>query len=96
MNAYKQSLDNSTKFIPTWVKIAVAIAMGLGTMVGWKRIVITVGKTHLTYGQGAAAELVAAGTIAPFPSVNTPGAAAATVSVVDAVRPLLLMVRVTG
>ena len=68
MNAYKQSLDNSTKFIPTWVKIAVAIAMGLGTMVGWKRIVITVGekigKTHLTYGQGAAAELVAAGTIA--------------------------------
>jgi PiT family inorganic phosphate transporter len=68
LNAYKQSLDNSTKFIPIWVKIAVAIALGLGTMVGWKRIVITVGekigKTHLTYGQGAAAELVAAGTIA--------------------------------
>ena len=68
LNAYKQSLDNSTKFIPTWVKIAVAIALGLGTMVGWKRIVITVGekigKTHLTYGQGAAAELVAAATIA--------------------------------
>src|SRR5262249_5846480 len=68
LNGYKQSLDNSTKFIPTWVKIAVAIALGLGTMIGWKRIVITVGekigKTHLTYGQGAAAELVAAGTIA--------------------------------
>jgi len=68
LNAYKQSLDADTKFIPTWVKIAVAIALGLGTMVGWKRIVITVGekigKTHLTYGQGAAAELVAAGTIA--------------------------------
>ena len=68
LNAYKQSLDASTKFIPTWVKISVAIALGLGTMVGWKRIVITVGekigKTHLTYGQGAAAELVAAGTIA--------------------------------
>jgi PiT family inorganic phosphate transporter len=68
LNAYKQSLDASTKFIPTWVKIAVAIALGMGTMVGWKRIVITVGekigKTHLTYGQGAAAELVAAGTIA--------------------------------
>src|SRR5215472_12488270 len=67
LNAYKQSLDTSTKFIPTWVKIAVAIALGLGTMVGWKRMVITVGekigKTHLTYGQGAAAELVAAGTI---------------------------------
>ena len=68
LNAYKQSLDNSTKFIPIWVKVAVAIALGLGTMVGWKRIVITVGekigKHHLTYGQGAAAELVAAGTIA--------------------------------
>src|SRR5207245_4821581 len=68
LNAYKQSLDASTKFIPTWVKIAVAIALGLGTMIGWKRIVITVGekigKSHLTYGQGASAELVAAGTIA--------------------------------
>jgi inorganic phosphate transporter, PiT family len=68
LNAYKQSLDAATKFIPTWVKVSVAIALGLGTMIGWKRIVITVGekigKTHLTYGQGAAAELVAAGTIA--------------------------------
>jgi PiT family inorganic phosphate transporter len=68
LNAYKQSLDAATKFIPTWVKVAVAIALGLGTMIGWKRIVITVGekigKSHLTYGQGAAAELVAAGTIA--------------------------------
>src|SRR5712675_2434486 len=68
LTAYKQSLDAATKFIPTWVKVAVAIALGLGTMIGWKRIVITVGeklgKTHLTYGQGAAAELVAASTIA--------------------------------
>jgi len=68
LNAYKGSLDAATKFIPTWVKVAVAIALGLGTMIGWKRIVITVGekigKSHLTYGQGAAAELVAAGTIA--------------------------------
>ena len=67
LNAYKGSLDSATKFIPTWVKIAVAIALGLGTMIGWKRIVITVGekigKTHLTYAQGASAELVAAGTI---------------------------------
>lgn len=66
--AYKGSLDGATKFIPLWVKIAVAIALGLGTMVGWKRIVITVGekigKTHLTYAQGASAELVAMGTIA--------------------------------
>ncbi len=60
-------MDKVTKFIPVWVKVAVAIALGLGTMIGWKRIVVTVGekigKTHLTYAQGAAAELVAAGTI---------------------------------
>jgi PiT family inorganic phosphate transporter len=64
---YKKSLDDATKFIPIWVKIAVALALGLGTMIGWKRIVITVGekigKSHLTYAQGASAELVAAGTI---------------------------------
>jgi inorganic phosphate transporter, PiT family len=67
LNRYKQSLDSATKFIPTWVKIAVAIALGLGTMIGWKRIVVTVGekigKSHLTYAQGASAELVAAATI---------------------------------
>jgi PiT family inorganic phosphate transporter len=67
LNAYKGSLDAATKFIPTWVKIAVALALGLGTMIGWKRIVVTVGekigKTHLTYAQGASAELVAAATI---------------------------------
>ena len=67
LNAYKGGLDSATKFIPNWVKIAVAIALGLGTMIGWKRIVITVGekigKTHLTYAQGASAELVAAATI---------------------------------
>jgi PiT family inorganic phosphate transporter len=68
LTAYKQSLDVATKFIPTWVKIAVAIALGLGTMIGWKRIVVTVGekigKTHLTYAQGACAEITAAATIA--------------------------------
>ncbi|MBV9433925.1 MAG: inorganic phosphate transporter [Hyphomicrobiales bacterium] len=67
LKAYKGELDASTKFIPLWVKIAVAVALGLGTMIGWKRIVVTVGekigKTHLTYAQGAAAELVAMGTI---------------------------------
>jgi PiT family inorganic phosphate transporter len=65
--AYKGELDNATKFIPTWVKVAVAIALGLGTMIGWKRIVVTVGekigKTHLTYAQGASAEVVAMLTI---------------------------------
>ncbi|MBU9171676.1 inorganic phosphate transporter [Burkholderia gladioli] len=64
---YRQQLDHATKFIPTWVKVAVALALGLGTMVGWKRIVVTVGekigKQHLTYGQGASAEAVAMITI---------------------------------
>ncbi|HVZ19377.1 MAG TPA: inorganic phosphate transporter [Terriglobales bacterium] len=64
---YKKHIDMSTKFIPTWVKVAVAMALGLGTMVGWKRIVITVGekigKDHLTYAQGAAAEITAMATI---------------------------------
>jgi PiT family inorganic phosphate transporter len=64
---YKKFLDKSTKFIPTWVKVAVALALGLGTMIGWKRIVVTVGekigKTHLTYAQGAAAEITAMITI---------------------------------
>jgi PiT family inorganic phosphate transporter len=64
---FKKELDSATKFIPLWVKICVALALGLGTMVGWKRIVVTVGekigKTHLTYGQGAAAEIIAAATI---------------------------------
>jgi len=64
---YKGHLDTATKFIPGWVKVSVALALGLGTMVGWKRIVVTVGekigKDHLTYGQGASAELVAAATI---------------------------------
>jgi inorganic phosphate transporter, PiT family len=76
LNSYKASLDSATKFIPTWVKVAVAIALGLGTMVGWKRIVVTVGekigKTHLSYGQGAAAELVAAGTIFAADSYGLP------------------------
>ncbi|MET0270090.1 MAG: inorganic phosphate transporter [Sphingomonas sp.] len=64
---YQVLLERGTRYIPTWVKISVALALGLGTMIGWKRIVVTVGekigKTHLTYGMGAAAELMAASTI---------------------------------
>ena len=67
LKGFSDSLEKGTRFIPLWVKVCVAIALGLGTMVGWKRIVVTVGekigKTHLTYAQGASAELVAAGTI---------------------------------
>lgn len=76
LNNYKGSLDSATKFIPTWVKIAVAIALGLGTMIGWKRIVVTVGekigKTHLTYAQGACAEITAAATIAAADGYGLP------------------------
>ncbi len=65
--SYKTHVERFTKFIPDWVKYAVALALGLGTMIGWKRIVVTVGekigKEHLTYAQGASAELVAMTTI---------------------------------
>jgi PiT family inorganic phosphate transporter len=64
---YMSKLDKSTRFIPFWVMVSVALALGLGTMVGWKRVVITVGekigKEHLTYAQGACAGLVTMGTI---------------------------------
>ncbi len=67
LKGYVGRLEQGTRYIPTWVKLAVALALGLGTMVGWRRIVVTVGekigKTHLTYGMGAAAELTAAATI---------------------------------
>jgi PiT family inorganic phosphate transporter len=73
---YKKHIDASTKFIPDWVKVAVAMALGLGTMVGWKRIVVTVGekigKDHLTYAQGAAAELVAMTTIGAADAFGLP------------------------
>jgi len=67
LETYHQALNAGTRFIPRWVKVSVAVALGLGTMIGWKRIVVTVGeklgKQHLAYAQGASAELVAAGTI---------------------------------
>ena len=67
LKTFQGGLQAGTRFIPLWVKVTVAIALGLGTMVGWKRIVVTVGerigKQHLTYAQGAAAEMVAALTI---------------------------------
>ena len=67
LKTYQGKLDKATKFIPIWVKVAVALALGLGTMVGWKRIVVTVGekigKEHMTYAQGASAGLVTMVTI---------------------------------
>ena len=76
LDTYKKSLDQATQFIPTWVKVAVAIALGLGTMIGWKRIVVTVGekigKSHLTYAQGAVAELVTMVTISAADNFGLP------------------------
>jgi PiT family inorganic phosphate transporter len=76
LNNYKGKVDKATKFIPPWVKVAVALALGLGTMVGWKRIVVTVGekigKEHLTYAQGACAELVAMATISAADNFGLP------------------------
>ncbi|MGO8671528.1 MAG: inorganic phosphate transporter [Capsulimonadaceae bacterium] len=73
---YEKDLDRVTKFIQPWVKWAVAIALGCGTMIGWKRIVVTVGekigKEHLTYAQGASAELVAMATIGAASSFGLP------------------------
>ncbi len=76
VDEYRDNLDSFLQYIPTWVKVAVALALGLGTMVGWKRIVVTVGerigKHHMTYGQGMSAELVAMSTIAAADGLGMP------------------------
>jgi PiT family inorganic phosphate transporter len=60
-------IRSSVEYVPSWVIIGVALSLGVGTMIGWKRVVVTIGekigKTHMTYGQGFAAQLVAALTI---------------------------------
>lgn len=65
-----------TDYSPTWVIMMIAVSLGLGTMIGWKRIVKTIGekigKEHLTYAQGASAELVAASTIAVSTQLGLP------------------------
>lgn len=61
------TLRSAYEFVPTWVVVVISICLGIGTMIGWKRIVVTIGekigKSHLTYAQGASAELCAAATI---------------------------------
>jgi phosphate/sulfate permease len=62
-----KELKSFTEFAPWWVILMVSVSLGLGTMIGWKRIVVTIGekigKSHLSYAQGASAEMVAASTI---------------------------------
>lgn len=65
-----------TEYAPWWVILMISLSLGIGTMVGWKRIVVTIGekigKEHLTYAQGASAELVAASTIAVSTTLGLP------------------------
>jgi PiT family inorganic phosphate transporter len=73
---YRGLLDSSTRFVPAWVKVAVAVAMGLGTMVGWRRVSRTVGerigKKRMTYAQGACAEVATVLTICGAEMLETP------------------------
>ncbi len=67
MKGSLKSLNKATDYSPGWVIVMISLSLGCGTMIGWKRIVKTIGekigKQHLTYAQGASAELVAASTI---------------------------------
>ncbi|MBX7094125.1 MAG: inorganic phosphate transporter [Flavobacteriales bacterium] len=67
LKGHAKDLRNMTDYAPTWVLVIIAFSLGIGTMVGWKRIVVTIGekigKTHMSYAQGASAEIVAASTI---------------------------------
>jgi len=64
LGSLRKDLTATTEYAPFWVIIAVALALGLGTMMGWKRIVYTVGekigKSSMTYSQGMAAQITAA------------------------------------
>ncbi len=76
LRRHRAAMLGVARFIPAWVKCAVALALGIGTMIGWKRIVVTVGekigKEHLTYAQGAAAEIVAMSTIGTLDFLGLP------------------------
>lgn len=67
LKAELKNIRKVTDYSPKWVLLLISLSLGLGTMIGWKRIVKTVGekigKEHLTYAQGASAEIVAASTI---------------------------------
>ncbi len=74
-NGFKDFKKNTEK-VPGWVIIMIALSLGIGTMIGWKRIVVTIGerigKTPLTYAQGASAEIVTAATILASSSLGLP------------------------
>ncbi|MCY1409848.1 Low-affinity inorganic phosphate transporter 1 [compost metagenome] len=67
LDKLRKDLTSTTEYAPFWVIIAVALALGIGTMVGWKRVVLTVGekigKQGMTYAQGISAQLTATAAI---------------------------------
>jgi PiT family inorganic phosphate transporter len=71
-----RALSEASDFAPTWIVVLISVCLGLGTMIGWKRIVVTIGekigKSHLTYAQGASAELCAAATIGVSTGMGLP------------------------
>lgn len=76
INGNLKSVRKITDYSPKWVILMISLSLGIGTMVGWKRIVKTIGekigKEHLSYAQGASAELVAASTIALSTNLGLP------------------------
>jgi len=76
LRAELKNVRRVTDFAPRWVILLISISLGTGTMIGWKRIVKTIGekigKEHLTYAQGACAELVAASTIGMSSALHLP------------------------
>lgn len=67
LHTESEKLDKVTDFAPIWVIAVISISLGIGTMIGWKHIVVTIGEKigneHLNYAQGASAEIIAASTI---------------------------------
>ena len=76
LSASLNNISSYTDYAPYWVVMLIALSIGIGTMIGWKRIVVTIGerigRTHLTYAQGAAAEIVAASTIGLSTALGLP------------------------
>jgi PiT family inorganic phosphate transporter len=76
LSAVPANLNKTVEFAPIWVIATISLSLGIGTMIGWKRIVMTIGekigKEHLNYAQGASAELVAASTIGISSSLGLP------------------------
>lgn len=71
-----RNFSHALEYVPFWVVLGVALALGVGTTIGYERIVVTIaekiGKTHLNYAQGASAEIVAALTIAAADMMHMP------------------------